>query len=88
MRQANIVINNKTGLHARPASQLTALTQKFRSRVAILCGDAGVEADAKSIISLLSAGIKKGTAVRIVTEGDDENEAIEAIVALIEGFTE
>jgi len=86
MVSTTVTVQNKTGLHARPASQLIALCSKFESKLRILNGDD--EIDPKSIISVLSGGIKQGTAVELTAEGSDEETAIQQIVALIESLTE
>jgi len=86
MFSATVTVTNKTGLHARPASQLVALCQKFKSHLCILHGD--VEVDPKSIISILAAGIKQGTTVELTANGPDEEVAGQEILAFIEGLTE
>ena len=75
-------ILNKQGLHARPASVFVKTASKFKSTVSIVHGN-GV-ANAKSIINIMSLGLKKGEEIKIVTEGIDEKEAMEALVGLIE----
>ena len=81
MFQATVTVKNATGLHARPASQFVALCQKFSSSVKIVSHSE--EYNAKSIISLLSAGIKQGTTLQLLVEGDDEETAGNAIVDFI-----
>ena len=73
MFEQKIRINNKTGLHARPASELVELANKFESDVLLLVDDE--EVDAKSIIDVLSSGIDCGTEVVLQIEGSDEAEA-------------
>ena len=73
MFEHKIRINNKTGLHARPASELVELANKFESDVLLLVDDE--EVDAKSIIDVLSSGIDCGTEVVLQIEGSDEAEA-------------
>ena len=86
MFSATVTVKNSTGLHARPASQLVMLSQKFESEICITSPDA--EIDPKSIISVLSGGVKKGTTIDVKAEGTDEEAAVTQIVALIESFTE
>jgi len=86
MFSATVTVKNRTGLHARPASQLVMLSQKFESQLTIIGND--TEIDPKSIISVLSGGVKQGTAIEIKAEGADEEAAVNEIVALIESFTE
>ena len=63
-KQTTII--NKTGLHARPASDLVLMAKQFESKVTIRNGEA---VNAKSIICLLAEGMGQGTKVEIVTEG-------------------
>lgn len=81
MYTEQIVIQNKTGLHARPASLLLELAQQYESEVMIYAADE--EINAKSIISILAGGILTGTEVRLEVEGRDEAEAGRAIAALL-----
>ena len=82
MFTAKVTIKNPTGLHARPAAQLVALCKKFHSNIQI-ADASGNKFDPKSIISVLSAGIRQGTEVEITAEGADENDAGTQIVSLI-----
>lgn len=79
-------IKNPTGLHARPASQLTALCKKFPEKITLEIGETKI--DPKSIISVLSAGIKCGTAIQVVVEGENEDAVGAELVAFIDGLTE
>lgn len=81
MYTEQIVIQNKTGLHARPASLLLELAQQYESEVMIYAADE--EINAKSIISILAGGILTGTEVRLEVEGRDEAEAGRAVAALL-----
>lgn len=89
MYSKSTVIKNKTGLHARPASEFIALASKFQSRIIIKKLSAGQDANAKSIVMLLSLGLNQGEQVEIVARGDDEVEAVDQLIALIDsGFGE
>ncbi|MDD2211925.1 MAG: HPr family phosphocarrier protein [Clostridia bacterium] len=83
MIKKEITVTNETGLHARPASMFVQKASKFKSSIVIEKGDKTI--NAKSIISVLSGGIGKGTQITLVIEGEDEQEAEKALVALIEG---
>ena len=80
MIESKVKIINKAGLHARAASKLVALTSGFSSNIRI-----GHEklVDGKSILSLMMLAAVKGTTLRIIAEGDDEEQAVTAITALI-----
>lgn len=86
MFQETLTIKNPTGLHARPASMLTQLCQKFKSDIAIIAG--GKTINPKSIVSLLSAGVKPGTEIELRVTGPDEDEAGAAISELINNLSE
>lgn len=86
MYEKVLEVKNKTGLHARPASDLTVLCQKFDSKIVIITPDAQV--NPKSIISILAGGISQGTSIRLQVEGADEEEAGKQISKFIEELKE
>ena len=86
MFERQIKVSNKTGLHARPASDLTVLCQKFDSDILIITPD--TEINPKSIISILAGGVSQGTTIRLRVEGVDEEEAGEQIGRFIEELKE
>lgn len=89
MYKKNVTVLNKSGLHARPASDFIKEASKFSSKITIKRLDEDEEANAKSIVFLLSLGIGQGTEVEISANGDDEQQAVEALTALVEsGFGE
>ena len=65
---------------------LVARASKSKSKVAILFDDKTV--NAKSMLSVLGGGIRKGSQIVVVAEGEDEQEALDAVCALIEQFDE
>ncbi len=86
-KQTTII--NKTGLHARPASDFVSAATKFKSKITIKRLNSDKEANVKSIVFLLSMGLTQGTQVEVTASGEDELEAIDTLVALIEsGFGE
>lgn len=78
MTSETIVIVNPSGLHARPASNFVKLTARFNSSVEIVKN--GKSYNAKSIISILSACVKYSETIEIRVNGEDEQEALTAIV--------
>ena len=77
---------NKTGLHARPASDFVMLAKKYESKI---CKEGGEPVNAKSVVRLLAEGIGQGTKAELAAEGPDEAEAIEALADLVaSGFGE
>ena len=78
MTSETIVIVNPSGLHARPASNFVKLAARFKSSVEIVKN--GKSNNAKSIISILTAGVKYSETIEIRVNGEDEQEALTAIV--------
>lgn len=85
MAEQQVTITNDLGLHLRAAGALVQLASKFNSNIWLKHGT--TEANAKSIMSLLSLAAAKGTQLVLVAEGDDAQDAIAAISKLVgEGF--
>lgn len=82
MVRREITVTNKSGLHARPAAEFAKAAASFRSGITVEFG--GKKLNAKSIISLLSGGIICGSRVSIITDGEDEQQAMNRLVELIE----
>lgn len=81
MTEANVTIENKTGIHARPASVFVQTATKFKSKVQIKAK--GKTVDAKSILMIMSMGLVKGTEITIAAEGEDEAAAVQALKDLV-----
>ncbi len=80
-----IVIQNAEGLHARPAEMFARLARQFHSRIELVREDRRVEAS--SIIDLLTLGAVQGTEMVLEAEGDDAEQAVDALARLVEsGF--
>ena len=87
MVSQKVRVRNKSGLHMRPASELTKIASLCKSKITINAGDKSV--NPKSILLLMSAGIKAGTEIEIVCEGETEVEDLAKLVeAIEEGFGE
>ena len=82
MQKTSVTISNKLGLHARASAKLTKLAGSFRSEVFLTRN--GRRVNAKSImgVMMLAAGI--GAEIEIEIEGEDERQAMDALVALID----
>ncbi len=80
--EADCEIQNQLGLHLRAAAGFVKVAERFSSDVMVSQGD--VSANGKSIIALVTLAAPRGTHIRIVVEGDDAEEAIEALAALVE----
>jgi len=81
MQRQEFVIQNKVGLHARPAAALVQTANKFDSNITI--GKDGKTASAKSILEVLTLGAEEGSVISIEIEGSDEQQAMKAVEALV-----
>ena len=90
MYSQEVTILNETGLHARPASDFVREAKKFNSKIRIKPTALPEEsANAKSIVSVLALGVPQGTRIELSADGDDEREAVNTLVDLINtGFGE
>ena len=82
MTEATTTIENKTGIHARPASLFVQTASKFKSKVQIKAK--GKTVDAKSILMIMSKGLVKGTEVTLAADGPDEADAVKTLKELID----
>jgi phosphocarrier protein len=83
MIKSSIVISNKLGLHARASAKLTKLAGSFRCEVHL--GRNARRVNAKSIMGVMMLAAGMGSEIEIETEGEDEQAAMGALRALIEG---
>ena len=81
MIKTSITISNKLGLHARASAKLTKLAGSFQSEVAISRNDRRV--NAKSIMGVMMLAAGMGIAVTIETNGEQEQQAMDALVTLM-----
>lgn len=87
MKQLDIVIQNPTGLHARPAKVFVNTAKQFKSNIRVQHGDK--KANAKSLISMLTLGVEPGSEITILVDGADEEAAMEALhTAVLDGLGE
>jgi phosphotransferase system HPr (HPr) family protein len=85
MTSIELEIRNPSGLHARPAAVFVRAAAKFRSGIHLQNLTTGrPETDAKSILGVLTSGVAKGHRIRLVAEGDDAEQAVTELRALIE----
>jgi len=76
-----VTVKNQVGLHARPAANLVKAAMKHPVRLRIEAG--GRQADAKSILQVLGLGVKVGTTITVVGEGEGAPAAVDALVEFI-----
>jgi phosphocarrier protein len=81
MTKASVTISNKLGLHARASAKLTKLAGSFPCEIFIAKGERRVNAKSIMGVMMLAAGI--GSTVELDAEGERAQEAIDALLALI-----
>src|SRR5512141_2444762 len=81
MKQIELVIQNQTGLHARPAKVLVNLAKQFKSTISVQLG--AKKANAKSMVSVLTLGAAKGSNITLTVDGVDEDQALADVEAAI-----
>lgn len=82
-RVATVTVPNRYGLHARPAAELVKLANRFRAEVWV--GKDGLEVNGKSIMGVLMLAAEQGSCLTIRGSGDDADEAVAAVEALVSG---
>lgn len=82
MRERDIVISNRLGLHARASAKLVQLVQGFKSTVWLV--SRGREVNAQSIMGVMMLAAGMGTPLTVRAEGADEEQALAAVVELFE----
>ena len=87
MIQREVTINNRAGLHTRPAATLVKTAARFQSEFSI--EKDGMEINGKSIIGVMTLAAEQGSVLLLKFEGQDEEAACAAIVELFDrGFDE
>ena len=81
MQKRKLTIINKLGLHARAAVKLVNTASRFGSEIIIRYK--GREINAKSVMNVMVLAASKGTVLDVCADGDDEQQAIEAVAGLI-----
>jgi phosphotransferase system HPr (HPr) family protein len=81
MAERETTVGPEEGLHARPAAEFVKKAKQFDAEITVVKGDK--EANAKSSMKIMTLGAKHGEEVVIRAEGDDAEEAVEALVELI-----
>ena len=83
MIRRDLAIRNRLGLHARAAARFVHTASRFRSRVT--AGRDGRVMDGKSILGILLLAASQGMAIEVTVEGPDEEQAMDALEALVGG---
>lgn len=86
MVRKKIVIDNHTGLHLRPAGTFCKAAIQFESKITVqkITKNENVTANAKSVLSVLGACIKDRDEIEIICEGEDEEEALQEMIRVVE----
>ncbi len=82
MVKETFVIKNETGLHARPATEISKIAMKYPCNVNLIVN--GKMINAKSPLMIMSAGIKSKTELEIVCDGEKEKKALEELKLVFE----
>ena len=82
MTEQTVTIINRAGIHARPAAILVEVSKNFKSSIHIEKDDFRI--NGKSILGIMTLGARYGMELKIIAQGEDEKEAVEAIVRLFE----
>jgi phosphotransferase system HPr (HPr) family protein len=84
MAQTELEVKNAHGLHARPAALFVQKASQFSSTIILRNLSRGSkEANAKSIMEVLMAGVDQGARIELVAEGEDAERAVEALTDLV-----
>ena len=79
----SVLMTHAVGLHARPSVKLTKLAKTFASRIELAVAESGPWIDAKSIVKVMAAKAPKDTILYFRADGDDAEESVDALVALV-----
>lgn len=77
-----MVVHHKVGLHARPAALFVQTAKKYKSDIVVSKDER--EANAKSILSILTLGANQGAVITIKATGEDEEQALQALQDLVD----
>jgi phosphocarrier protein len=79
--EIEVLIANRLGLHARAAARFVHVANRFKCNIAVI--KEGSKVDGKSILGLLTLAAKKGTRLRLTADGEDEQQALDELSALV-----
>ncbi|MEW6041137.1 MAG: HPr family phosphocarrier protein [Elusimicrobiota bacterium] len=81
MLEKTFEIKNKLGLHARPAARFVQISTKYKSKVRVMKDDQ--EVDGKSIMGLMTLAAECGSTIKVIIEGEDEQELLKCLEELV-----
>jgi phosphocarrier protein HPr len=82
MLEKSVVVRNPEGLHARLAAMFVQTASKYTS--AIWVTSEGKKVNAKSIMGIMSLAVSSGESIRIIADGDDETQAVDELIILVD----
>ena len=86
MKEREVVIGHRLGIHARAAARLVQLSSQYQSTIVLARSDSkSVEADARSILSILLLAAGFGSTVIVRADGIDEDQALDTICEYLAG---
>jgi phosphocarrier protein HPr len=87
MTEREVIVGHRLGIHARAAARVVQLSSQYQSSILLFRDDRGnrVEADARSILSILLLAAAHGSALVVRAEGTDEDAAVECICEYLKG---
>ena len=77
-----VKVNNESGIHARPAASVVAFVKNYKGTVEVM--NNGKKGNLKSIISIMSLGMRKGSEITLMVDGENEEKFIEELANFIE----
>jgi phosphocarrier protein HPr len=81
MPERTVLIENKNGLHARPAAEIVKLAAKFNSEITIVKDD--LDVNGKSIMGVMMLAAEHGSDITFRAEGPDAQQALDALATLV-----
>jgi len=81
MPEITLTVHHEVGLHARPASQFVQIAKRFASDITVAHGER--EANAKSILGVLTLGANQGAVITVRADGEDADQALAALEVLV-----
>ena len=84
MVKEKVIIENETGLHARPATEISKIAMKYKCDINFLVN--GNKVNAKSPLMIMAAGIKSKTELEVLCDGEDEEKALEELKMTFENL--
>lgn len=86
MIEKEITVTIENGLHARPAADFVKKVNQYKSKVELMIGDRRI--NAKSILQLMSVAILEGQTIKVMTDGEDEKDALAFIDSFLQSGKE